>query len=366
MNLSRGLSAVVTGALLAIFSSSCTHNPITHKPIADTFQGCMGFNTGLAIGLGVLGGKVTGSGEAGGVIALGTLLVAWHKCAQVHQKVVNTEEKSREEIQTGGTAGPALRIDQLALTVGPPGQDMNSVVRYTVLANDPAKKDIPVRETRTILVPRIVQNAQGQLFFADTQDKPLPDAAGRPIPVGGKTPPDPDALVYRDYAFPVDNVVKQGMRKADGLLPTDKGLPDNLPYRFRFVVEAEGLQMEKEVDFHFSKPGQTTRTFTTRDSRSAASSAPAPVTAQKPSASVTTGAISSTTDGWSGAAMRSAYLREKPDGKTLTRVPAGTLLAVVEDTAEGAKDAKASNWVRVRTESGATGWMRKTEIKGLK
>jgi len=360
----RLTAAALLGAMLAAMSTSCTHNPITNKPIADTFEGCMGVNTGLAIGLGFLVGKLTENKGAGVATALGTLLVAWHKCAQVHQKVVNTEEKSREEIQRGGASGPALRIDQLTLTVGTPGEDINSTARYTVLVNDPAKKDIPVRETRTILVPRVVQDAKGQLYYADAQDKPLLDTVGRPMPVNGKTRHDPDALVYKDYAFPVENVVKQGMRKADGLLPTPKDIPDSLPYRFHFVVEAEGQRAEKEVAFRFGKPGQTAATFGARETPHVTTTTPA--TAKAPSASARSNeAQPESAGGWSGSAMRSA-LRETPGGKTIAQVPAGTLLVVVEGAADGAKDAKASNWVRVRTESGAVGWLRRTEIKGLK
>lgn len=361
----RLTTAVLLGAMLAALSTSCTHNPITNERIADTFEGCMGVNTGLAIGLGFLVGKLTENKGAGVATALGTLLVAWHKCAQVHQKVVNTEEKSREEIQTGGAKGPALRIDQLALTVGPPGQDINSVARYTVLANDPAKKDIPVKETRTILVPRIVQDDKGRIYYADAQNKPLLDTAGRPMQVDGKTHHDPDALMYKDYAFPVDNVIKQGMRKADGLLPTSKDMLDSLPYRFRFIVEAEGQRAEREVGFRFAKPGQTAATFGARETPHAATAPPA--AAKVPSASArSTEAQFESDGGWSGAAKLTALLRATPGGKTIGKVSPGTLLAVIEGTADGAKDAKASAWVRVRTDSGAVGWLRKTEIKGLK
>lgn len=357
--------SLTAAALLAALSTSCTHNPITNERIADSFEGCMGVNTGLAIGLGLLVGKLTGSREGGAATALGTLLVAWHQCAQVHQKVVNTEEKSREEMQRSGASGPALHIDQLALTVGAPGEDINSVARYTVLSNDPAKKDIPVRETRTILVPRVVQDAKGQLYYANAQDKPLLDTTGRPMPVNGKTHHDPDALVYKDYSFPVENVVKQGMRKADGLLPTPKDLPDSLPYRFHFVVEAEGQRAEKEVAFRFGKPGQSAATFGSRETPHAATTTPA--TSKMPSAPTRANeAQPDSASGWSGAIKRSAFLRETPGGKTIGQVSPGTLLAVVEGTAVGAKDAKSSEWVRVRTELGAVGWLRKTEIKGLK
>ena len=326
----------------------------------------MGVNTGLAIGLGFLVGKLTESKGAGVATALGTMLIAWQKCAQVHQKVVNTEEKSRAEMQPGGATGSALRIDQLALTVGPLGQDINSVVRYTVLANDPAKKDIPVRETRTIRVPKVVQDTQGRLFYADAQNKQLLDAAGKPMPVDSTVRYDPNILVYDDdVSLHVDNVVKQGMRKADGLLPTPKDIPDSLPYRFRFVVEAEGQRAEKEVGFRFAKPGQAAASFGAQEKPSSASPTSPHVSKQAPSVAHKADIPPESAGGWSGSASRRAYLRKTPGGKTSAQVVAGTLL-VVEDAAEGAKDAKTSNWVRVRTETGAVGWLRKAEIKGLK
>lgn len=265
--MARHTTAVMLAALSLSFPA-CTTIPGGTKAFGS-FGECMAANAAGVGAVTVLLDKLLLKENKSGrpvllAAALATVALAWQKCGTAYQSISNTEVKTRDEAEREKrhTAGDkVVRIDDLRLTAGAPGQDLQSAIRYTVLSDDPGKKDIPVKETRIVRIPRLVER-EGTLYFADARDQPLTGADGRPIPVHGSASYDPDQLSYADVVLPADVVVRQGVRKADGLLPIpDDSRLQGLPCRFRFEVEAEGLRSEKELAFRFRRPGEAPARF---------------------------------------------------------------------------------------------------------
>lgn len=335
----RTATSLFTATAVALSTVSCATQPFGEnqgKAIFQDFNQCMVANGVGAVALGVLAKQITGEDAVALATVAVTLFAAWKACGQAHQKVTVKDQRPREVLVADpryqGLRNGGISIDDFSVVAPKGGEDISTSYRFAYTSNDPARKDIAVKERFVFLAG--LTNASG-------------------------------AQEFKEIEFDRDIVVQQGQRMNTHAIPSDVSFGQFKPWKLRYRVEVEGRCMETEAGFNF---GSTTpgRAGPARPCGSVAA-APVPSVAVAPVAAGTgakappspAAAPAAPTHGALGRAVR---LVAAPGGAAVgATLPQGTVVRLLESAERGTGNNRV-RWVRVQPPTGPAGWMQASQL----
>ena len=382
----------VAGVTLLVYVAGCTHMPSGEKAF-DSFESCFASNLGLAVAGGIGIGALTkhivptsnkstanAAGAAAGIAATALIaMTAWRKCAAVYSKsepVMQAGQTSSASAGLRQTRKRSLDLDRLEMRVegtenDPPVPEFG----FNFHLDDPSVKDIKAKLRHKVEVVRFMADGDDKLVLADDKGKPLLDNAGHSIPLESAIKQPRSRLHWVTIAeegkddYIEDIVIQQGrssFRHKLQIPPRDQlPLPLPVPMRYTVTVEAEHMKSASMVDFALLDKAARPKRYT---------GSPAINSAEGNSAQAA--AASRSLSGQASPEFLGTHITRRkvslfddngPNRKPIASLKAKTRVQIQENGPDGETGTKAAaSWVKVTTDSGASGWLMANELAKLK
>ena len=399
-HLRNGICWIVAACMVG----SCTHMPSGEKAF-KTFDECIAANmllsTGVAIGVGILTARATRSGAAGGVAGGATAVVllhtAWKRCGAVYARTTTVAETRRETMVESGLVSPAasstLVFEKFEGRIDQQGNAISFDLAFAYIADNPEERDITSQIRHRLEIVRMGESG-GQLVLVDADGKPLLDARGQAVLVSAFRTVPPERLAYEVFYDRSDKeIIQQGSRTIRHELPANvPNLQLPVPMRYTVTVTAGRFQGDQTLEYFLPEPAERPQSFAARKPANIiALQGPAPgplMVASRGAAPLSTsGATAGTASSRAGAAsaptvdtqggatpvtgkfltkVAIAYYEAAGAPKALGRLPPNSLLEAEAQIAVSPKSGKPVQWLKVRTQQGLAGWVRKADVVELK